>query len=147
MFKRILVPVDGSSTSDQALQEAITLAKEQGAQVRIIHVVDEVNINLETEFATDEFYEAMRKSGNRILEKSKEAARAGGISAESELLERVPFGSRISDMIVEESKRWNADLVIIGTHGRRGVNHLLLGSVAEKVVRIATTPIMLIRGQ
>ncbi len=147
MFQRILVPVDGSNTSNLALQEAIKLAKEQGAQVRIIHVVDEVNINLETEFATDEFYQAMRKSGLSILEKSRETARLAGLAAETELLERVPFGSRISDMIVDEAKRWKADLVIIGTHGRRGVNHLLLGSVAEKVVRIATTPVMLIRGQ
>lgn len=147
MFQRILVPVDGSSTSDLALQEALKLAKEQEARLRIIHVVDEVNINLETEFATDEFYQAMRKSGSSILAKSQEHARLAGVSAESELLERVPFGLRISDMIVEEAKRWRADLIIIGTHGRRGVNHLLLGSVAEKVVRMATTPVLLIRGQ
>ncbi len=147
MFQRILVPVDGSNTSQLALQEAITLAKEQGAVLRLVHVVDEVNLNLETEFATDDFYQAMRKSGNSILAKAEERVRLAGLAVETELLERVPFGLRISDMLVEDARHWRADLIVIGTHGRRGVNHLVLGSVAEKVVRTAATPVLLIRGQ
>jgi len=147
MFQRILVPVDGSTTSNLALEEAFKLAKEQQAQVRIIHVVDEVSLNLESDFASDAFINALRKSGNAILAKAEKKARDAGITIETQLLERIPIEHRISDMIVDDGKHWKADLIIMGTHGRRGINHLLLGSVAEKLVRIATTPVLLIRAK
>lgn len=147
MFKRILVPVDGSDTATHALQEAINLVKDQGAQLRLVHVVDEVNINLETEYAIKEFVEALHKSGRAILAKAEALAHAAGIPTETGLLELTPMGRHIADAIIEEAARWPADLIVIGTHGRRGINRLLLGSVAEKVVHGATTPVLLIRGQ
>lgn len=147
MFQRILVPVDGSSTSNLALQEAAKLAKELRAQLRIVYVVDEVNINLDTAYATDEFVEAVRKTGRDILTKAEATVRAAGIKAEARLLEIETLGHHIADVVIDDARRWPADLIVIGTHGRRGINHLMLGSVAEKVVRIATTPVLLIRGK
>lgn len=147
MFQRILVPVDGSNTSKLALQAAIKLAKEQHAQLRVVSVVDEVNLNLETEHVMNEFVEAVRKSGRDILTQSAATVNAAGIHAETQLLEIETFGHHVADVINDEAKRWSADLMVIGTHGRRGVRHLLLGSVAEKVVHIATVPVLLIRGK
>ena len=147
MFKRILVAVDGSATSALALQEAIQLAKEQQAQLRIAHVVDEATLNWPETGDVGEVQEAFRKSGRKILEKADATARAAGVTAEAKIIEVETFGHRVADMIAAEAEAWPADLIIIGTHGRRGLNRLLLGSVAEGVTRVATKPVLLIRGK
>jgi len=148
MFKRIMVAVDGSQTADQALQEAITLATELQAQLRIVHAVDIVNINLGAEFPnSSEISDAMTKNGREILRKAEAVARAAGISAETRLIEIDTMGHRIPEMIAADAEAWPADLIVICTHGRRGLSHLILGSVAEGVVRVATKPVLLIRGK
>ena len=147
MFKRILVAVDGSHTSELALQEAIKLAGEVRAQLRIVHVVDNVNLNLSAEFPNpSEIWDAMTKAGQAILHKAGAVANATGIAVESGLIEIDTLGHRIPEMIAADADAWPADLIVIGTHGRRGLSHLLLGSVAEGVVRVATKPVLLIRG-
>ena len=147
MFKRILVAVDGSHTAELALQEAIKLAGEVRAQLRIVHVVDNVNLNLSAEFPNpSEIWDAMIKGGQAILHKAGVAANAAGIEAESGLIEIDTLGHRVPEMIAADADAWPADLIVIGTHGRRGLSHLLLGSVAEGVVRVATKPVLLIRG-
>ncbi len=148
MFKRIMVAVDGSRTADQALQEAITLATELQAQLRIVHAVDIVNINLGAEFPnSSEISDAMTKNGREILRKAEAVARAAGISVETRLIEIDTMGHRIPEMIAADAEAWPADLIVICTHGRRGLSHLILGSVAEGVVRVATKPVLLIRGK
>ena len=147
MFKRIMVAVDGSQTADQALQEAISLATELQAQLRIVHAVDIVNINLGAEFPnSSEISDAMTKNGREILRKAEAVARAAGISVETRLIEIDTMGHRIPEMIAADAEAWPADLIVICTHGRRGLSHLILGSVAEGVVRVATKPVLLIRG-
>jgi nucleotide-binding universal stress UspA family protein len=148
MFKRILVAVDGSDTAEQALLEAINLAKEHQAHLRIVHVVDIVNINLGAEIPlSSEISEAMIKNGREILRKAEAVARGAGIPVETRLLEIDTLGHRIPEMIAADAEAWPADLIVICTHGRRGVSHLFLGSVAEGVVRVATKPVLLIRGK
>lgn len=148
MFKRILVAVDGSDTANQALLEAIKLAKEFQAQLRIVHAVDIVNLNLSTEFPPSSgISDAMIKSGQEILHKAEAVARGAGIPVETRLIEIGTLGHRIPEMIAADAEAWPADLIVICTHGRRGVSHLFLGSVAEGVVRVATKPVLLIRGK
>lgn len=148
MYQHILAAVDGSDTADLALREAVKLAKEQQAKLRLVHVADEVVLEQYREFESlEELYEPVRRAGLKVLERTRALAREGGVEAETRLLEIETFGHRISDMIAEEAKAWPADLIVIGTHGRRGVRHLLLGSVAEGVVRCATVPVLLIRGR
>ena len=148
MFKRILVAVDGSDTAEQALLEAINLAEEQQAQLRIVHAVDIVNLNLTTEFPNlYEISDALTKSGREILRKAEAVARRAGVPVETRLIEIDTLGHRIPEMIVADAESWPADLIVICTHGRRGLSHLLLGSVAEGVVRVATKPVLLIRGK
>lgn len=148
MFKRILVAVDGSQTAELALQEAIKLAKEQQAQLRIVHAVDIVNINLGAEFPDpSEILDALTKSGEDILRKAEAVARAAGIRVETRLIEIDTLGRRIPEMIAADAEAWPADLIVICTHGRRGLSRLFLGSVAEGIVRVATKPVLLIRGK
>lgn len=148
MYKRILVPVDGSSTSDIALREAIKFVIDQKAELRIIHVIEDVVPVWDVELLNiNEIREALRQTGERVLAKAEVVARDAGIKAETRLIESTPPGARIASVIAAEAKAWPADLIVTGTHGRRGVDHLLMGSVAEGVVRISPVPVMLIRGR
>lgn len=148
MYKRILVAVDGSDTSDRALQEAINLAKDQKAVLRIVYAIDEVNINAGSEFVYPaEIVQAGVKSGHEILDKAHKLAHTAGVKVETQLLEIDKLGVRIADAIIQVAKTWPADLLVAGTHGRSGLSHLLLGSVAEGIVRICPAPILLVRGK
>ena len=148
MFKRILVAVDGSPTADQALQEAIKLAKEHQAQLRIVHAVDLVNIYMGAESVDPtEISDALTKSGQDILRKAEAVARQAEIPVETRLIIIDSLGHRVPEMIAADAQAWPADLIVICTHGRSGLSHLFLGSVAEGVIRVATKPVLLIRGK
>ena len=148
MYKHILVPVDGSDTSNLALQEAMKLAKEQQAALRLVHVVDETPayMTMDTAYALADFQKAMREAGEKVLATCAATARQAGVEVDTKFVILEVLAQRICDAINEEAKRWPADLIVIGTHGRHGFNHLLLGSVAEGVIRLATKPVLVIRG-
>jgi len=149
MYKRILVSIDGSPTSNKGLDEAAKLAKVCGSSLRLIHIVDPMP------FTTG--YEAMgRNTGReiatieadaqRLLDEGKQRALAAGApDVDTVLVQRTT--ARISERIVEQAKTWAAELIVIGTHGRRGVGRMLLGSDAEQTVRIATVPVLLVRAE
>lgn len=144
MYKRILVPVDGSSNSNRALKEAIRLAHGRKTRLRIVHVVDAINFTGDTII---DAVELLRESGRKILHKAEARARKAGVASEVRLLGDQKFSDRISDVIVKDAAAWHADVVVMGTHGRRGLNRLLLGSVANAVVRTSQVPVLLIRGK
>jgi nucleotide-binding universal stress UspA family protein len=145
MYQRILIPVDGSPTSDRALGEAIALARQQNAQLQLLHVIEEIHfVDIESSISYAELQETMRNSGNKVLTQAQTAVQQAGMTAETKLLEA--SGKRVASVIVAEAERWPADLIVIGTHGRTGFSRLLFGSVAEGVVRTAPVPVLLIRG-
>ena len=148
MYKQILVPVDGSDTSNHALAEAIKLAKDQQAALRLIHVVDETTVYMmvETPYPIADYLKVMHEAGQKVLSICAAKAQEAGIKADTKLVVIESLAQRICDAINEEAKSWSADLIVIGTHGRRGFNHLLLGSVAEGVIRLATKPVLIFRG-
>jgi len=149
MYKRILVPVDGSPASNLGLDEAIKLAKEQGARLRLFHLVDEyvaVSSPGSMSFSTaDDLFETLRQGGRKILEAAQLRVRRGGLEPDSVMLESI--GGSAADFIVEQAKKWRADLIVLGTHGRRGVKRLVMGSDAEQVVRTAPVPVLLVRAK
>ena len=145
MYGRILVPVDGSETSKRGLTEACRLAGEQGSKVRCVHVIDEhyLTVNYMGLIYDPELMEKLRENGKEILREASEQAVRAGVKVEAVLRESAE--RRVSGMIVEEAETWAADLIVMGTHGRRGLSHLALGSDAEAVVRSSPVPVLLVR--
>ena len=147
MYQRILVPVDGSDTSELALSEAIKLADGK-AIFRLVYVIEEI-YPLDAEgyafINYDALREAVKHTGQRVLAQAEKKVRQSGAKVETALLEA--GGLRIAGMIDEEAKNWSAELIVLGTHGRSGLSRLLLGSVAEGVVRGTSVPVLLIRGE
>ena len=146
-YKRILVPVDGSATSKAGLREAIALAKGQGASLLLVHVADQHYIALmgmeSSAAGISEMMEGVKRAGRGILKSAQAAADKAGVKANSVLLETLTGPA--ADLIVKQAKKSGADLIVLGTHGRRGVRRLLMGSDAEQVVRNAPVPVMLVR--
>jgi len=151
MFKRILVAVDGSPASSAGLLAAVELASDQRATLVALHVVDDGTLPVNFEGVAypagyvDSYFEAMLKSGRKLLEKAARIALASGLKSESVLVRsRV---QTVAHVIVAQARKHRADIIVIGTHGRRGLRRLLLGSDAESVVREATTPVLLVRAK
>lgn len=151
MFKRILVAVDASQTGELALQTAIGLAAEMQAQLRIVHAVDIANVSMDAEFPTQSevsgVSEEIIKAGREILRGAEAVAAAAGLAVETNLITIDTLNQRIPETIANDAEVWSADLIVIGTHGRRGLRRLFLGSVAEGVARVATKPVLLVRGK
>lgn len=147
MFKRILVAVDASDTGEQALQMAIGLAAESQSQLRVVHAVDVSNVNLESELLDHSaMTEKIKKNGQDTLSDAETKAAAAGVKAETNLIVLETLKPRIAEAVIEDADAWPADLIVIGTHGRRGLSRLVVGSVAEDIVRGATQPVLLIKG-
>ncbi|SFE60591.1 universal stress protein [Nitrosomonas sp. Nm166] len=144
MYQRILVPIDGSAISEQALDETIKFSQHHNAQVELVHVLEDIwYFNDENYLNYAELVDAMRHSGEKILAQAQNKLQQAGVAVEGKLLEA--RGERVAHVIVTEAKNSSADLIIIGTHGRSGFNRMLLGSVAEGIVRTAHIPVLLIR--
>lgn len=146
MYQRILVPYDGSATSSRGLDEAIRLAKLTGASVRLVHMIDVLLFATGFETATayvGELIPYMRQAGATILQEGQARVEDSGVKADTVLIDSIE--TRLSDAVNDQVKVWGADLIVIGTHGRRGVSRLLLGSDAERIVRSAPVPVLLVR--
>ena len=145
MYKRILVPVDGSETANRGLAEALKLAASLGAALKLVHVVDNsaIALNPEAGIAAAPLAQDFSEDGKGVLEEAKALATREGALVEAALHEN--FTGRVADLIVQEATSWGADLIVMGTHGRRGIRHVVLGSDAEGVVRTAPVPVLLVR--
>lgn len=145
MYKRILAPVDGSRTSNLGLKEAVHLAKDHHAKLRIVHVVDEsvLALNLETINLLGNLSDGFIANGKKTLRNAHALADRHGVKAETVMYENLT--GRVADFILKEAQKWRADIIVMGTHGRRGINHALLGSDAETVVKSSAVPVLLVR--
>src|SRR5476649_323985 len=146
MYQKILVPIDGSEISTRGLNEAIKLAKNQGGQLRLLHIANyrtgDFNYT-EGTYGVD-FIEAAREDGQNILSAAATAARQVGLDAKTILVEST--SGPAAALIIAQAKEWPADLIVMGTHGRRGLQRLAMGSDAECVVRDAPVPVLLVHG-
>jgi nucleotide-binding universal stress UspA family protein len=146
MYHRILVPVDGSQPSKRGLSEAIDLARLTSGTIRVLHVINEplMAIGVEGHVATTaSLQEVLEEAGRRIVDESVETVRAAGVACEGSLGNTLQ--GRICELVVEEAREWKADVIVIGTHGRRGVSRFMLGSDAEQILRLAPVPVLLVR--
>ena len=147
MYKHILVPVDGSKTARLGLQEAIQLAKNLHAHVRVVHVVNKLPWVPSDGGgpAVQELIDQMRSNGESILHEATHAVRAAGLDVDTRLIEAL--GTEAGESIVEQANSWPAELIVCGTHGRRGLHRILMGSDAEYIVRHSRVPVLLVRGE
>ena len=146
MYQKILVPIDGSPTSSRGLQEAIKLAKLTGAKLRLMHVVDQISFALGMESAamvTGDMMQSLREGGVALLKKTAARVEKAGVGVDTVLCDGL--AGRVCDHVIEQAAAWKADLIVLGTHGRRGFSRLLMGSDAELIVRLATVPVLLVR--
>ncbi|WAI81504.1 MULTISPECIES: universal stress protein [Achromobacter] len=146
MYKRILVPIDGSATAEAGLKEAIRMAQLMQASLRMIHVVDELSFALTVDayrYHAGELLDLTRKNGAKLLETAVATARAAGVEADSVLYENLD--RTVHQRVMDEADDWKADLIVLGTHGRRGVRRAVLGSSAETIMRGAAVPVLLVR--
>ena len=148
MHKRIFVAIDSSATAQKALDEAIVLAKAMGADLCVATALDEAALDqhgmgLGSYIDVDKVKEQMRETGNALLAQALAQATAAGCQAEPLLLESAQ--RRVAEMIADAAAQWNADLIVVGTHGRRGIERMLVGSVAENLVRLCTISLLLVR--
>lgn len=148
MYKKILVAVDNSDISKQACEEAINLCKALQAILRIVHVVEEFHADyIVSGIDYEQLENSFKNHGQQILTDMEEIARRSNVEVYGQLVEIKKSSGRISEKILAVAKTWPADMIVIGTHGRRGLHHFLLGSVADEVIRSASIPILLIRGK
>jgi nucleotide-binding universal stress UspA family protein len=146
MYQRILIPVDGSPTSQRGLDEAIAIGRIMGARLRLLHVVDETSFAMSADAFgayTGDLLTLLREGGVQILAAAKARVEAAGLAADTVL--RESFAGRVCDLVVAEAQAWPAELIVLGTHGRRGAGRLLLGSDAEQTLRLSPVPVLLVR--
>lgn len=147
MYSRIVVAVDSSHASNRALDEAIKIAKGSDATLRIIHVLDDLSVYLAANpyagYYTGELIENLRREGAKILEQARMRATAAELQVETVLYD--DLGLPVEERIVTAAQDWPADLIVMGTHGRRGVKRAMLGSSAEAVLRTSPMPVLLVR--
>jgi nucleotide-binding universal stress UspA family protein len=145
MFPHILVALDGSEAATCALGEAIGLAKSLGSRLRLLHVVNEHILGVTYDCGTypGGLIEFLRDQGDRIVRDAMSSARLQGVDADSVVLESI--GGPAAPSILEQARQWPAQLIVMGTHGRRGLWRMALGSDAESVVREAPAPVLLVR--
>ena len=145
-YAKILVPVDGSDASKRGLREAARIASASRATLRLLHVVNELIVGPEylPLLRYEGFLASLREEANAILSDASVAAREVGAACETVVLETL--GEEAAQSIVRQAQEWEADLIVMGTHGRRGLRRLALGSDAETVLRHSPAPLLLVRG-
>lgn len=145
MYKKILVPVDGSETSLLGLEHAIRLAKDQKAKLRLLHVVHDYLIaeGRHAMVSSSLLLKELRQRGQIILEDAASMVRKKNVQVETQTIETLmgPIGASI----VKCAEKWPADLIVLGTHGRRGIRRLVMGSDAEYVMRTTPVPLLMVR--
>ena len=146
MYSRILVPLDGSTAAQCGFEEARKLARAMRATVKVINIVCEFPLNTGYVPAVYErMLDPLREAGSALTMKAADALRQDRVAFQSDVVETI--GESVADCIVRQAMEWGADLIVMGTHGRRGLKRLVLGSDAEIVLRTSPVPVLLVREQ
>nr|WP_316639204.1 universal stress protein [uncultured Roseateles sp.] len=145
MYQNLLVPIDGSATAERGFQEAMALAERLHARLCLLHLIDESPFDMERAPATA--YEQARlhwqRVGEGLLTEAQQRARARGLDCSILLREAGQQG--VAEAIIDTVRQCGCDMIVMGTHGRRGLSRLTLGSDAELVLRSSPVPVMMVR--
>lgn len=145
MYQQILVAVDDSETSAHALEAALQLASETGAKLQPLFVVDVPLLAYQTPGSEPTYVRnALREEGARVIADAVASMKRAGVLGTPRIAESDLEASDIAQCILQAASDLKADLVVMGTHGRQGFRRLVLGSVAERFLRIAQCPVLMI---
>ena len=146
MFKHILVPVDGSATAFSAVDNALALAKAFGSEVTAVYVIDPypfTGVGADFAYGQDQYLTAATAEANAAVDAVAARLQDAGVSVHKRVVE----ASSASRGILEAAQAVNADLIVMGSHGRRGLEKLVLGSVAQRVLSGAALPVLVVHGK
>ena len=144
MFKHILVPVDGSPTSMMAVSKAAGLAKAFGSAVTILYVIDPypfTGVGADFAYGQAQYLSAATAEANSALDAAKKAMLDAGVDASTVVGE----GHAVQEGISRAQETTGADLIVMGSHGRRGIEKLVLGSVTQRVLGDTHLPVLVVR--
>ena len=148
MYRNIMLAVDGSSSSKRAIEEAVRIAALAHATVHAVYIVDKSALfNYGGYYDPQALLEALRNDGRAALSQAREALGAAGIACKEDMIETESMADDVATCLQRHAERIGADLAVMGTHGRRGVPRLVLGSVSERFLRFSTCPVMLVRAE
>ncbi len=138
MYERILLPTDGSVSTDKAVEQALSLAEISDARLHVLSVVDRTTMppDVRSDILSDE----LERECTDAVAKVERAATEAGIEVETSVQHGTPYR-----LILDYVDEHDIDCVVMGTHGRRGLDRYLLGSVTEKVVRLSDVPVLTVR--
>lgn len=145
MYHKIMVPVDESAAAKRALQEAIMLAKLCNSVIRVVNVIDQAQFSWGGVgiLPSEEVRKAIQVASEQGVREAQAILDQSGIQYEIEVIESI--GDKIADLLIREATEHEVDLLVMGTHGFSGFMHVLMGSVAEGVLRQSDIPVMLLR--
>ena len=145
MYKRLYVPIDDSSTSKRALDEAVRFLKGSDAVLKVVHVIDLAQYGWGgAEFLdATELQKNIKEAGENVLKGAIEWLGEQGVTCETALLES--WGDKIAEVLVEDADKWDADLIVMGTHGHTALTEFMLGSVTAKVIHLTRIPLLLVK--
>ncbi|KQP19993.1 universal stress protein [Pseudorhodoferax sp. Leaf267] len=145
MYQQILVPVDGSQSALNALRQAVTVAKAFGSTLFLVHVIDPypfLGAGADYALGQADYLSAATSNANNALHAATEIVTAAGLQSDSAVVD----GHAAEEGILATAKTCGADLIVMGSHGRRGIEKLLLGSVTQRVLQDARVPVLVVRG-
>jgi nucleotide-binding universal stress UspA family protein len=145
MYKKILVATDGSEVGNGAFEAAMQLAKTQGAELLPLYVVEHPDIYVpDVGYDPSPIYDAFRAEGEEVRKKADAQMKREGVKGKTQVVDNFIVRKTVAGQIQDTADALQADLVVLGTHGRSGFKRLMLGSVAEAFVRISTRPVLLV---
>lgn len=145
MYTRILVPLDGSETASRALDAALDLAADLAAEVQPLYVIDVPVLAFDSPgFDPSIIRDAFGEEGHHVSARAQERMTQRGVTGAPRVVEVSGPGEDVAQRILLSAEDWHADLIVMGTHGRRGFRRMVLGSVAERVLRSSTLPVLLV---
>lgn len=144
MYKRILVAVDGSETAQRAQDAALELARQGGGAVRLVHAFEAGTYLAGIAYEPGVIARA-REYADDCLAAALRKAQASGVPVDAQLLDSSTL--RLGELVADAAREWQADLVVVGSHGKRGLTRALLGSGAEDVLRQAPVAVLVVKAQ
>jgi nucleotide-binding universal stress UspA family protein len=142
MYRTLLVPVDGSVAAEAGLGEAIRIAVAVGARLHLMNVVDDL-FSGDGSATGGGLRALVRERGEKVLRQARERAEAAGVDVTTDLV--ASGAEKLTSLLAREAQACGADLIVLGTHGHRGLSRLLMGSESEHLLNVTAVPVLLVR--